>query len=96
MVEATLLTHRGAVRVNREQLTQFDAPHGTETWKPVKHSELAEALHAELTRRGLGVRREQYAVQKQGSILFGTLDLDWQNTGEYAAAIGLRTPMTNP
>jgi len=91
MVEATFLTHRGSVRVSREQLTQFDAPQGTETWKPVKHSELAKALHAELTRRGLGVRREQYAVQKQGSILFGTLDLDWQDTDEYAAAIGLRT-----
>jgi hypothetical protein len=88
---ATLLTHRGSIRVTREHLAQFDPPQGTDTWKPVKHAELVDALHEELTRRGLQVRREQYAVQKQGTMLFGTLDLDWQATGEYAAAIGLRT-----
>jgi hypothetical protein len=64
------------VRVNRDQLAQYDVPPGTDTWKPIKHSGLADALHAELACRGLGVRREQYAVQKQGSVLFGTLDLD--------------------
>ncbi len=91
MVEARLLTHRGSMRVSREQLSRFGAPQGTDTWKPVRHSALVDALHAELDRRGLQVRREQYAVQKQGTVLFGTLDLDWHDTGEYAAAIGLRT-----
>jgi hypothetical protein len=91
MIEATLLTQRGSVRVTREQLSQFGVPPGTATWKPIRHREFVDTLHAELARRGLGVRREQYAVQNQGTVLFGTLDLDWQDTGEYAAAIGLRT-----
>jgi hypothetical protein len=38
-------------------------------------------------------QKEQYAVQRGGNIMFGTrtLDLHWEDTGEYAAAIGLRT-----
>jgi hypothetical protein len=88
---ATLLTHCGATRVSRQELVTFNPPARTATWTPVKHSDLVDALHAELDHRGLQVRHEHYAVQKQGAMLFGTLDLDWHDTGEYAAAIGLRT-----
>jgi hypothetical protein len=58
---------------------------------PTLHSDLVDALHAELARRALQVRHEQYAVQHQGSMLFGTLELAWGTTGDYAAALGLRT-----
>jgi hypothetical protein len=88
---AILLTHCGAQRVTRADLARIAAPARTATWVPIKHSDLIEALHAELVRRGLQVRCEQYAVQHQGTMLFGTLDLAWYDTGETAAALGLRT-----
>jgi hypothetical protein len=91
MMHGATLSHRGSIAVTREQLAQFDPPDGTDTWKPVPHGELVEALRAELDRRGLDVKREQYAVQQQGNVLFGVMDLDWRDDGEYAAAIGLRT-----
>lgn len=87
----TLTAARGAQRVTRNDLAQYDPPPATKTWTPIKHSVLVDALHTELDVRGLHVRAEQYAVQRQGQQLFGTLDLDWRNTGEYAAALGLRT-----
>jgi hypothetical protein len=90
-MDAILLTHCGAQRVTRSDLALIAAPARTATWVPIKHSDLIEALHAELARRGLQVRCEQYAVQHQGTMLFGTLDLAWYDTGETAAAIGLRT-----
>jgi Domain of unknown function (DUF932) len=88
---ATLITHCGAIRVTRAALAAFAPPARTATWTPIKHSDLVEALHAALAQRGVQVRREQYAVQKQGALLFGTLDLDWYDTGETVAAVGLRT-----
>ena len=91
MMHGATLSQRGSIAVSREQLAQFNPPDSTDTWKPVPHRELVEALHAELERRGLDVRREQYAVQQQGKVLFGVMDLDWRDNGEYAAAIGLRT-----
>jgi hypothetical protein len=89
--DAILLTHCGAERVTRADLARIAAPARTATWVPIKHSDLLDALHAELARRDLEVRREQYAVQHQGTMLFGTLDLTWYDTGESAAALGLRT-----
>jgi len=89
--DALLLTHCGAQRVTRADLAVISAPARTATWVPIKHSDLLDALHAELARRDLQVRREQYAVQHQGRRLFGTLDLAWEDTGESAAALGLRT-----
>jgi len=89
--QAILLTHCGAQRVTRDDLTQIAAPARTATWLPIKHSDLLEELHTELQRRGLQVRCEHYAVQHQGPMLFGTLDLAWQDTGATAAALGLRT-----
>jgi hypothetical protein len=91
VTNAILLTHCGAQRVTRADLALIAAPARTATWVPIKHSDLIEALHAELARRGLQVRGEQYAVQHEGTMLFGTLDLTWYDTGETAAALGLRT-----
>jgi hypothetical protein len=91
MATATLMTHCGAIQVTRAELATFVPPARTATWMPIKHSDLIDALHTALTQRGFQVRREQYAVQKQGALLFGTLDLDWYDTGKSAAAIGLRT-----
>src|SRR5262249_11154560 len=88
---AILLTHCGAQRVTRADLARIAAPARTATWVPIKHSDLIEALHAELARRALRVREEQYAVQHQGTLLFGTLTPPWDGTGETASAIGLRT-----
>ena len=73
--DAILLTHCGAQRVTRADVSLIPAPARTATWVPIKHSDLLDALHTELARRDLQVRREQYAVQHQGSLLFGTLDL---------------------
>ncbi len=88
---STLIAARGAQRVTRSELTQFVPPPKSPTWQPVSHSELIDTLHSELDHRGLRVKDEHYAVQKQGLQLFGTLDLDWQDTGDYAAAMGIRT-----
>ena len=88
---STLIAARGAQRVTRSELSQFVPPPKSPTWQPVSHSELIDTIPSELDRRGLHVKDEHYAVQKNGLQLFGTLDLDWQDTGEYAAALGIRT-----
>lgn len=86
-----LLAHCGARFVTRETLELCVTPQGTDTWKPIAHSDLVGALNEEIQSRGLVVRKESYAVQKDDTKLFGTIDLEWQNNGEYAAALGLRT-----
>ncbi len=87
---ASTLSHRGSRLVTREELLQLDTPTGTHSHRPIPHFELIEAIHSEVEKRALVVKREKYAVQRGDDVLFGTMDLDWMDTGEEAAAIGIR------
>ncbi len=90
-MNGVLLTHRGSVRVSKEQLLQIEPPAATNTWKPVAHGILVNTLAEVLSTRGITVKKEEYAVQRQGNILFGVMDLAWGSTIDYYAALGLRT-----
>jgi hypothetical protein len=53
-----------------------ETPPGTETHRPVPHSEVVEALVETLGFRHIGVMKEEYAVSHDGMKMFGVLDLD--------------------
>ena len=46
--QATLMVHAGADRITREQLRGLDCPTPTDTWRPVPHADLIDALEARL------------------------------------------------
>jgi hypothetical protein len=87
----TLVAHSGAVKATRKELESIESPAATRSWKPVRHAELVSVIRDQLESRGLGIREEAYAVQRDGALLFGVLDLAWRQNGEFAAALGLRT-----
>jgi hypothetical protein len=89
---ATLLTNRGgAVRIEKSQLMQIGAPNPTKSWRPIPHGVLVNSLGKVLSTKGLLVKKEEYAIQRAGNILFGIMDLAWGETAEFYAALGLRT-----
>lgn len=90
-MSTTLITHRGTVRIGRAELTQIEPPAATATWKPVAHGVLVSTLTEVLSNRGIRVSREEYAIQRAGTVLFGVMDLAWGHTAEHYAALGLRT-----
>ena len=90
MEHAKLLVHRGATRVTREQLMDFETPPATATWKPIPHATLVSAIHEELTHRNIAVVKEDYAVQRKKSMLFGVMVLNYLQTDEFAAALAFR------
>jgi hypothetical protein len=87
----TLVTHCGAVRVTRDGLREIPVPPSTKSWKPVAHAKLVDAIDAELDRRALVIQNEAYAIQRNGALLFGVIDLASRTNEEFAAAIGIRT-----
>ncbi len=87
---ATLTAHRGATLVTRDALAQYEPPEPEGRWKPVKHSVIVDFMHEELARRNIEVRKEEYAIEREGSYLFAALTTNWLNTGETAAAIAFR------
>lgn len=84
------LVHKQSDLVTRSQLRSFIPPEATATWRPIAHADLIEAIDRELEQRNVAIKREQFAVQRQGARLFAVLDLAEQRSDDFTAAMGIR------
>jgi hypothetical protein len=71
-----LMAHAGAQKLNRDQLVEILPPEGTDTFKPIPHTELVKNVIEGLSYRHINVVRDEYAVSEDGMKLFGVLDLE--------------------
>lgn len=88
-VDATLMVHAGATKITRDDLAGIETPPETDTFKPVPHHVLVEALEESLAFRRITIEREEYAVTPDGMKLFGLVELNAEFDG-VRFAIGLR------
>jgi hypothetical protein len=77
--------------VTRQELLQIPPPQPTATWKPIAHGDLIQAVDRQLLVRGIRIQKELFAIQREGARLFGVLDLAFEETEEFCAAMGIRT-----
>jgi Domain of unknown function (DUF932) len=84
-----LMAHCGAQYIDRKGLKNLAPPQPTDSWTPIAHYDLVQALEGQLKARGINIVKEQFAVQK--AKLFGVLDTDYQVNEEGCAAIAIRT-----
>jgi hypothetical protein len=63
----------------------MQTPARTESWVPVPHSRLIDTIQTVLKGKGLAIKREEYAVMRNDSILFGVMDLTWETSGRNTA-----------
>src|SRR5262249_36302092 len=80
--------------VTREQLKFIGPPPATNTWRPIGHYDLVQAIDRQLAVREMRIVREQFAVQREGLRLFGVLELAIDGVtpaGQYYFAMGIRT-----
>ena len=88
-MKATLMTHVGASKVKREDLSLVPTPPATDTFKPIAHAALIDELEKSLAFRHIQIVRDEYAVTPDGMKLFGLLELNSEYEG-VRFAIGLR------
>jgi len=91
MESGTLLSHVDTDLVTREQLALVQTPDATRSFKPVPHIELINTLEHVLNLNQITIRKEQFALRRDGATLFGVLQLGYQDTVDGMAALGLRT-----
>src|SRR5437867_11443175 len=91
MQHGQLLSHVDTDLVAREQLTLVETPVATRSFKPVPHIELIDTLDEVLGLNQIVIRKEEYALRRDGSTLFGVLQLAYADTEDGTAALGLRT-----
>jgi hypothetical protein len=75
-----LIAHSGGEYIDREGLQALETPPATDTWTPIPHYDLVQALDGQLKARGITIVKEHFAVQK--AKLFGVIDTDFQVTEE--------------
>lgn len=85
------LYHAQSTLVSREQLMAIAPPPATSTWRPIAHGDLISAIDRQLLVRGITISKETFAIQRDGARLFGVLDLSLESSGEFCAAMGIRT-----
>jgi Domain of unknown function (DUF932) len=88
-VNGTLMSHCGTEKIGRQELALLPVPMGTETFQPIPHNSLIDAIEESLAYRHIRITRDEYAVSKDGMKMFGLLELDMEYSG-INFAIGLR------
>ncbi len=89
MSESVLIAGAGTSRVNREFLRTLPTPEGTDTFQPIPHIRIVEALIETLGFRHINVVADEYAVSTDGARMFGLLELD-REFSDVRFAIGIR------
>lgn len=79
----------GATKVTREELANLPTPSSTDTFKPVPHHELVNALEEALSFRHIQITEEEYCIAKDGNRLFGFLKVNADYEG-ISFGIGVR------
>lgn len=85
----TLIAHCGASRMSRGELLGLPLPEETDTFKPISHYFLVQAIEEALSFRHIAITKEEYAVTPDGMKFFAVLQVNAQYEG-VNFAIGLR------
>src|SRR6266849_6106867 len=91
MQHGQLISHVDTDLVTRAQLQNVPTPEATDTFKPIAHIELIDMLDRVLNQQSIDIRNEQFALRRDGAVLFGVLELAYGETADGIAALGLRT-----
>ena len=86
---STLIAHKGAELMTREQLALLPIPAATNTHKPIPHIEIVDGLIEALGFRHIHVVKEEFCATPDGGKMFGFLELNAEFHG-CRFAIGLR------
>jgi hypothetical protein len=90
MTQGVLMNHRGAVGVGKDALSLIDAPEPTETWFPLKHSEVLETVENTLGSSGFAIANAQLSVSHEDKRFFGVLDIRSEVAEGVSLSVGIR------
>jgi len=90
MVTSTLMNHRGAREVQRDELAVINAPPPTDTWYPIAHRAILDSVWTTLEGAGFQIRQSRLSLSNGDARFFGTLDLATPVSDGVSLAVGIR------
>ena len=80
----------GGQIVDRQTVAMVDTPIGTESWKPVPHIEVIEAVTEVVKTHKWQITEEQFGLAREGQKLFGVMKINKSSCLDWTRCIGLR------
>lgn len=91
VANATLMCHRGAREVGRDELVRVSCPPAEGRWRPVPHAEVLSHAELALTDAGYGIEKIALALSRDDARFFGTITLRTPLADGVNLAVGLRS-----
>ena len=87
---SNLMMSGGGEIVDRETVALVETPQGTESWKPVPHIEVIEAVSEVVKAHNWQITEEQFGLAREGQKLFGVMKINRSSSSDWVRCIGLR------
>ena len=76
--------------VDRNEVALVETPAGTDSWKPVPHIEVIEAVTEVVKAHDWTITEEQFGLAREGQKLFGVMKINKSSSSDWTRCIGLR------
>ena len=76
--------------VDRNEVALVETPTGTDSWKPVPHIEVIEAVTEVVKAHDWTITEEQFGLAREGQKLFGVMKINKTSSTDWTRCIGLR------
>ena len=76
--------------VDRAEIALVPTPTATESWKPVPHMEVIEAVTDVVKAHSWQILEENFGLAREGQKLFGVMRINKSNSTDWSRCIGLR------
>ena len=75
--------------VNRAEVARIDTPRSTDTWRPVPHIDVIEALTEVVKAHNWEIEGEKFGLASEGQKMFGVMEIARSSSPEWHRCIGL-------
>ena len=76
--------------VSRDEVARTDTPSSTQTWRPVPHIDVIEAVTNVIKAHDWNIEGEKFGLVNEGKRLFGVMEITSSSSPEWHRCIGLR------
>ena len=76
--------------VSRDEVARTDTPSSTQTWRPVPHLDVIEAVTEVIRAHHWSIEGEKFGLASDGRKMFGVVEISSSSSPEWRRCIGLR------
>ena len=76
--------------VDRNEVALVETPAGTDSWKPVPHIKVIEAVSQVVKAHDWTITEERFGLAREGQKLFGVMKINKSSSTDWTRCIGLR------